>query len=172
MRVRNSFSVRAATGVLGATLAAGATVFAMRNGTTKTVYITRIQASFAATVAFTAASQQLWVAERFTAATPSGGTAYTPARHRAAGPASAIADARAATTGALTVTSVVFEGNQIPLLGTASPAVSTTHNGEVIDFSNDPIVLAVNEGLAIRNVVVWPAAGTGPLTALVSWYEK
>lgn len=148
----------------------------VRNPTTSLskLYVTRVDASFAATVAFTAASQQLFVIERFNTATPSGGTAYTAMRHSSAGGqlSTNVVDARASTTAALTVTSVVFEGNQIPILGTASPAVSTTHMGIPLFLAEDPIILLPGEGLAIRNVVVWPAAGTGVLTALVSWTER
>lgn len=166
------YTVRAATGVLGATLAAGATLFSMRNpsATTRNVYITNIAASFGCTVAFTTASQQLYVAERFTTATPSGGQAYTAMEHDVASPATQVTDIRASTTGALTVTSVVFEGNQVPLLGTASPLVSTVADGG-LDLRDNPIVLRAGEGLCLRNVVVWPAAGTGVLTASVTWYE-
>jgi len=162
--------VRAATGVLGAALAAGGTVFAMRNGSTRRVFVTRITAAFSATVAFTAASQQLFVVERFTAATPTGGTAYTPMPHGSHG-ASQIADARASTTAALTTAAVVFAGAQIPILGAASPAVSTNVAGG-LDLSDDPITLGFDEGLCIRNAVVWPVAGTGSLTAVVSWFES
>lgn len=166
-------TVRATTGVLGATLAAGSTVFAMRHAAapTRDVYVTGIQAQFAATVAFTTASQQLFALERFSTATPSGGTAYTGMKHDTGSAASGLGDIRAATTAALTVTSVVFDGNTVPLLGTASPVVSSTIVGPYLDFSQSPIRLRAGEGLCIRNIVLWPAAGTGVLTASVTWYE-
>lgn len=168
-----SYTVRATTGILGATLAAGAAVFAMRLPSTSTrrVHVYRVQTQFAATVAFTAASQQHFVLDRHNTATHSGGTAYTPLRHAAQG-ASAVDDIRAATTGALTATSVVYEDTPISLLGMASPAVSTTHTGLPLDLRDDPILLEPGDGLTIRNLVVWPAAGTGILTAQVSWWES
>lgn len=170
-RQANAYAVRATTGILGAALAAGATVFAMRNITgTKKVYITRVVVGFHATVAFTAAAQQLFVGERFSAATPTGGTAYTPAKRATTMATSMVTDARASTTAALTTTSVVFEGAQIPLLSCASPAVSTDRS--LIHVFDQPIVLASGEGWAIRNVVVWPAAGTGILHGSVEWYER
>jgi len=169
----NFYSVRAATGVLGAALAAGATLFSMRQAAapTKSIYITGIDVQFACTVAFTTASQQLFVIERFSTATPSGGTAYTPLRHSTSYPASEAVDIRASTTAALTVTSVVFEGFQVPILGAASPLVSSTV-GASFDLREGPIRLQANEGLCIRNVVVWPAAGTGVLTAQIRWNER
>ena len=84
---------------------------------------------------------------------------------------SSVTDCRASTTAALTVTSVVFEGNQIPLFGFASRQCRSTTR-PVPDYNNDPIRLATGEGLAIRNVVIWPAAGTGVLTAMVSWVDR
>lgn len=167
-----AFAVRATTGILAAALAADATVFAMRALTAgKRAYVTKITAGFACTVAFTAGSQQLFVADRFTTATPTGGTAYTPHKKASGMAASVVTDARASTTAALTVTSVVFEGNRIPLLSMGSPAVASDRH-VVHDFSDDPIVLATNEGLCIRNAIVWPAAGTGIFHGSVEWYER
>lgn len=167
------YTVDASTGILAAALAADTTLFSMRQAAapTKTIYITGIRVSFACTVAFTAGSQIKFVYERFSTATPSGGTARTPIRHLNTDPASEAADIRAATTGALTVTSVVFEGRQVPILGLASPLVSTVQF-QPAPLPLNPIKLAANEGFCIKNALVWPVAGTGVLTCSVEWEER
>ena len=57
-----------------------------------------VVAAFGCTVAFTAGSQLLFALERFSVATPTGGTQYTPMKHSSGSPASAVTDCRASTT--------------------------------------------------------------------------
>jgi hypothetical protein len=168
----NAYSARATTGVLGATLAAGSVVFSMYNGGTKTAYVDRIVVGFGVTVTFTAASQLLFAFERLSVAAPTGGTAYTPMKHSTTQAASTITDVRASTTTALSTTGVTFEGNQIPMCGFGSPAAGLNNPLTYFDFNDDPIRLAPTEGLCFRNLILWPAAGTGVITGMVSWADR
>jgi hypothetical protein len=103
-------------------LVTAGTIFALRNASTRHCRITRVvlYTGFAGTTAATAQILQL---KRFSAATPSGGTAITLAagavRHRNIMRDAILADARYADitgTAPLTVTNVVFE----PSMGSVS----------------------------------------------------
>lgn len=167
-----SFSVRATTGTLAATLAADSAVFAMRHSTTADtrVYIHRILTQFAPDVDFTAAGDVLFQAVRFDSATHTGGTAYGAVAHNNDS-STGLTDIRAATTAALTDTSVVYADDHISLLAAGTPKTGTVYHGFDLILERDPIVLDAGEGLAIRNMLTWPAAGSGTLAALVSWTE-
>lgn len=167
-----SFSVRATTGTLAATLAADSAVFAMRHATTADtkVYIHRIQTQFAPDVDFTAAGDVLFQAVRFDDATHTGGTAYGAVSHGGTS-TSAVGDIRASTTAALTDTSVTYADDFISLLAAGTPATGTVYHGFDLIFERDPLVLVAGEGLAIVNMLTWPAAGSGTLAAVVSWTE-
>src|SRR6185437_13187154 len=97
--------------VVAAALAANTTLASMRHGTgaTTNIWISRLRISInAATVGASAGvpGQIAW--QRFTTATPTGGTARTPARKDAStGAATQVADVRDSNA-ALTVTSVNF----------------------------------------------------------------
>lgn len=132
---------------------AACTIWAMRNGTTKTMYIRRIHlmTSFDGTAAASTAQYGL---KRFSAATPSGGTAIAAIKKRSNMPTSSLADARFADTG-LTVTSVVFE---TAMLQFGAPRQNGASGDFQMNFdiggdeNYDCVILAPNEGLAIQTL--------------------
>jgi len=150
-----------------AATAAGSTVWTMRNpaASAKTVYIERI----CLTADFDTGSPlgrtlQRYDLERFTAATPTGGTAVTVATMDTANAATAVTDVRFLDTG-LTTTSVVFAA---PFVTIGVP----TSDGSINPFLRERIgfKLAAGEGLAIRlnNAAV---VGQG-LTGEIVWSER
>lgn len=178
---QESYSARATTGLLGATLAADAPIFGIRNASAaaKSLYIEKIDLGFSVTTAFTATQQFGLYLERFNAAVLGGGAAAAVLRHDASGTgASEIAGAGGgavvATTAALTVVGVAFEGQKVPILGWSNKNLDAQIGpATVFDASEGaPIVLAAGEGLSIRNLIVWPAAGVGVVTGRVFWSER
>lgn len=140
-------------GIRASAATAAATLWAMRNGTSKYIYIRRIHimSSFDGTAA--ASSAQLAL-KRFTAATPSGGGALTPLKKRSTFPASSLLDARFVDTG-LTVAGVSFEAAMIQFGGPRQNGASGDFqmNFDVGGDENyDSIVLAPSEGLAIQSL--------------------
>jgi hypothetical protein len=134
-----------------AATAAPATIWAMRNGGTRTLYIRKIllQAVFDGTPAGSEASYAI---KRFTAATPSGGTAISPIKKRSSYPVSTLADARFLDTG-LTVAGVTFENAAINFGGPRQNGAACEYNMSFDMGGNenyDCFVLAPNEGLAIQ----------------------
>ena len=67
-----------------------------------------------------------------------------------------------------------FDGNRIPVIGYCTNLVGGGCDRLVdcVEAVGQPIKLAPGEGLAIRNLVVWPAAGTGVLTGVIKWEER
>lgn len=133
-----------------AATAGGATVWAMRNGGALKAFLRRIflVASFDGTAA---ASHSQWEIERFSAATPTTGTALTIVKKKSAGIASTVADARFLDTG-LSVTSVVFES---PFIWVGNPRQNGATSEFVFPYNRDledqeDFTLDLNEGLAIR----------------------
>lgn len=184
------------TGVLAATLAADAPIFAIRNGPTQTdfnpstsigaiaakrfVHITSISLRVSSIVAFTAAQQFGLYLQRFSVANLAGGAAALILKVNESGaPDSAClsggaeaGDTRVATTAALTVVGVTFDAtSKIPIYGwtTVGPA---EYFETLVEFETDALRLAPGEGLAIRNSIVWPAAGTGVVTGFVRYQER
>lgn len=152
-----------------AVTAANATVWTMRNpaGSAKTVYIESIglNATFdsGTPVVRTTLRYQLG---RFSAATPTGGTAVTVVENDNANSSTAVTDARFLDTG-LTTTSVIFES---PFSVISVPAVDGGAASFYAQHESIPFVLAAGEGLAIR-LNVASAAGQG-LSGVISWSER
>lgn len=170
------YATRATTGILAAALAVDAPVFGLREAAapTRNVFILRIDIGFGCTVAFTTGSQVGFYMERFSAANLGGGNVSNAFRYDTAYAVTELLDARVATTAALTTAGVTFDGFKVPLISFPSPLL-----GQVIgpftcfDASEtSPIRLRAGEGLAIRNLVVWPAAGTGVMFSRVVWEER
>ncbi len=172
------YSVRATTGVLAAALAVDAPVFGMREAAapTRNAYLLRVQAAFSWVVAATAAQQFGFYFERFSAANLAGGTAANvPMRHDTTYPATELQDIRVSTTAALTSAGVTFDGSKVPFMGWTNSAIGTGVNDMPVVFDHSeggPIRLRAGEGLSVRNLIVWPAAGTGVLTMRWTWEER
>lgn len=160
--------------VVAAALAANTPLMTLRHGASATtnVYITRLHFTFnVATVGASAGvpGQIAW--QRFTTATPTGGTARTPARKdTATGSGTQVADVRDSNA-ALTVTSVVFTD-----IFSILPIPNFTVGGGVeyaIDLDEDEwIKLAAGDGICLRTQVAAPATETWTYTYTIHYLEK
>ncbi len=160
--------------VVAAALAANTSLATLRHGTSATtnLYITRMRISInSATVAAPAGvpGQIAW--QRFTTATPTGGTARTPARKDAStGSGTQVLDVRDSNA-ALTVTSVVFGDvlviNPIPNFTTGNTVEYIT------DLDEDEFIrLTAGDGICLRTQVAGPATMTWTYTYTIHYLEK
>lgn len=155
-------------------IAANNTIWAMRNGAVKTVYVRSIfiNMQFDGT-AGGAPNIGRFAVQRFSAATPTGGLRTSPMKKRSYMPASMIQDIRSAV-GGLSTTGVTFESDAVIF---AVPMVVTGGTSNCQVFFNmpnetyDTFVLASNEGLAIRTSTVSSIAGMGAY-GYVEWDER
>lgn len=145
------------------TLATGTVYFALRAGA-RSIFIRRfdLQMGFTGTAA---ASRSSYEIVRFTAGTPSGGTAVAPAKKISTSAASG-ATILAAPAG-LTMTGATFDAGPVHRVASANQlAVSTTQD---VVFT-DELVLAPGEGIVVRaNGAI--VAGSF-LTGSLGWYER
>lgn len=156
--------------IVAASLAANTTLMAMRNGDSKKIYINRLSIAFTpATVGTSAlvAGSISW--QRFTTATPTGGTARTVSKKRTSYATSTIVDVRDSNA-ALTVTGVVFSNifadRKIPLMTQGG-----LYTWDINLNDNDAIVLEANEGICLRTTVACPATQTWMYSYGLEWNE-
>lgn len=131
----------------GAT-AANATVFSMRNAaaSTRNVYIERLYFMMNWDAGSTLGrTLQYYLLQRFSAATPTTGTAVTAGKYDSSDAASQVTDIRYAQ-GGLTTTSVSFDTNALGIFGHGST------EAEVATYIKEGVAikLAAGEGLCIR----------------------
>jgi hypothetical protein len=140
---------------LTAAVAAGSAVWAMRNGGTRTIYITEIDLLFGFD-GTAAATTSRWELIRFSDANPSGGTAMTPVKHATAMAASSVQDARFNAAAALTVTGITFEDLAFAYGGCQRQvhATNALQLGLGALQRRGIFELAPNEGLALRTNIV------------------
>lgn len=135
--------------VIPTTLTAATTYFAVRNLGARRVFIRCIELKLGFS-GIVAASRSLYEFTRFSAATPTGGTALSALKKDNTMPATTLTDMRFAA-GGLTVSGVVFE-SPLHLVGHTNQ-LSTDH-AQNINFIGDgetgKFVIGVNEGFAIR----------------------
>lgn len=170
-------SIRATTGVMTAALAVDAPVFGIRAAAapTKDTYITRICGSFSWVVAATAAQQFGFYWERFSAANLAGGVAALVMKHDTNHPTIQAQDVRVSAAAALTVAGVTFDGNKVPFMSWTNSAIGTGVLDMPVLFDGDvegPIRLRAGEGISFRNLIVWPAAGTGVAAFRITVEER
>jgi len=155
--------------------AAPLTVWAMRNGGTKVVYIRRIRGYMIFDGTAGAATKRQYQFARFSTATPTGGTSILAniVKRRSGDASTTITDVRFVDTG-LTVGGVVFEAAFQQL---AIP-ISVTSMIIPFDFqykqANDPrgeFQLAINEGVCIRTLTDAATVGQG-IYGTIEWDEK
>lgn len=184
------------TGVLAAALAAAGEMFQFRwTDATRLCIITRLTATFQPLTAWTAATisgapaMEAMFARAWTA-DGSGGTAITLTGNQnklRTSMASSLCNStgqRIATTAALgagtkTLDSFPFlQTNPGKANNTNAAAATEDQSQNFPAFSyqplrdgEHPIVLAQNEGIVIRNAIVWPAAGTGMASFEIGWAE-
>lgn len=178
------FHVSDITGTIAAALAANSSVFGMRldPGSAVNAYITRVMLRYTTIVAYTTpitAGRRLAL-QRFSGAAMSGGTAiaavsaadsnYTGSEFNTANGG----DVRIATTGALTVTGVTFEGLNFGVetlvhVGAAGAYIQSEYEWDT--SQGGPVVLRPGQGLCVRNPAAMDAAGTWQLGVTVHGYE-
>ena len=151
--------------IVPSTLTDGTVYWAFRNTGAKRVFIhkMRIKVGFAGTPGASGSRFQL---RRFSAATPTGGTALDVIKFDNTQPASSVGDARFAPAG-LTVAGVSFE-SRFEMFGVTSD--NNNDAAAVIDFGEHPFVVAPNEGISISayGAVI---AGSWIIGAM-SWDER
>jgi len=167
----NYYSVTGSTSaVIAATLASNTTLVAIRNGGTKIMRISSLLVNFSvATVGTSAlvAGSIAW--QKFTSATPSGGTARTVAKKRNSYLASTVADVRdsnaALTVAGVSFADVYFQSN-IPLM-----TAGALYPWQINMRDTDEVILEANEGICLRTQVICPGTQTWMYSYCVEWCE-
>ncbi len=165
------------TAVVAAALAANTTLMAMRfaPASSRKAYINKIQYSIQVVTAFAAAivpAQVNW--QKFTTATPTGGTGRTPTRKNSSeGSTTDMTDVRDSNA-ALTVTGVVFADSSIIFL---NPSHSVSGTMSIFEWRfdptyNQPFVLQPGEGLCLRTLAAHGAGGTWMYSYQIDWSER
>jgi hypothetical protein len=109
--------------------------------------------------------------QRFTTATPTGGTARTAAKKNSTHPSTSDMTDIRDSNAALTVTSVVFGDLLATSIMPLAVANSVPH---IFDYvpDNQPIMLNAGDGLAMRTQVAMAATQTWVYAWTAQWYEK
>lgn len=159
--------------VVAASLAANTTLMAARfsNSSTRKAYVVRLRVvTELATAGAAGGIAQTLGLQRFTTATPSGGTARTVARSSATkGSATDMTDVRDSNA-ALTVTSVVF-GDVVAGSLVANGSTNVAPLEWVMEFIA-PIELAAGDGLCLRTQNAGPATATWLYSYNMYWFER
>lgn len=180
------------TGVAAGTAANGH-IFAARwapaAGLPKLAMLTRLRVGWVTIAGFTAAQEVGLDVSKVTAYTAAhtGGTALvatglgkTRSFHQIglASPDSAFNDIRIGTTGALTSGTQTFDPTPFRQAQFSELAAAATVPKGIFqlfysneDVNAEPIVLAANEGIVVRNTIGMGAAGTARVTVEMSWVE-
>jgi hypothetical protein len=163
--------------VVAAALAANTTLMSARfaAASSRKAYINKFQIQLVTATLGTAAlvNGSLGL-QKFTTATPTGGTARTPTRKNASeGSVSDMTDVRDSNA-ALTVTSVVF--TDIPLVF-INPASGVIANLVTLEWRfdlpfNQPLVLQAGDGICLRSQIVMPATHTWMYSYTMDWSER
>jgi hypothetical protein len=160
--------------VIAATLATDTVLMAMRfsASSTRKAYVSRLRCLIgAATVGTSALVAGSLGLQRFTTATPTGGTARTPNElAEALATATDMTDVRDSNA-ALTVTSVVF-GNEIARTIVPLFIASGALWMEWIVEPKYPITLVAGDGLCLRTRVVMPGTQTWQFSYTFHWEER
>jgi len=163
--------------VVAAALAANTTLMAARfaAASSRKAYINKFQIQLATATLGTAALVHGTLGlQKFTTATPTGGTARTPTRKNSSeGSTTDMTDVRDLNS-ALTVTSVVFTDIVALFLNPASGAIGNlvTLEWRFDGTFNQPLVLQAGEGICLRSQVVMPATHTWMYSYVLDWSER
>lgn len=159
---------------VAASLASGTTLmsFRMSTSSSRKAYINRIRINFGITnlVATPSVSGALAI-QRFSGATPTGGTARTPNRMNAiSGNTSDVTDIRDSDT-ALTTTSVAFGtiagSSLVPqAIGTGNTQMDWIFEPAV------PLILNPGDGVCFRTQTAMPAVQTWAYSYSIYWFEE
>lgn len=183
-----AYRLSAQSGLLTGVAAASATAgflfsFRWSNGS-KLALIERIRARWHTVSGFTAAQEvglDIIQARNFTVSS-SGGTAVTitgdSMKKRSSHGTTNVGDIRISSTGALTAGTLTLDGNAIAHGGFAELAAAATVPKGFFqaEFNSErdgvmPLVLAVNQGLIVRNLILMGAGGTARVSVEVDWRE-
>lgn len=181
-----SYQVSANTGALttvAASTSSAGTIFSFRylaGGSGTVAVVKRISVGFVCTTAFGTPQMMgygVFAARGFTAS-DSGGTALTLTgnnnKMRTSFATSTVADARVATTGALTAGTRTIDSQPIAMTNFWVPAAGTSLvQTEILNYDAGDynLVLGTNEGFVINNMVLMGATGVGTATVNVEWFE-
>jgi hypothetical protein len=182
------YRIAATTGTIAAALAANGQLFYFRwTDATRLAVITWVQWKFKTLTVFTSATLTDFGVDLYkvTAVSAAGGgtTLGAPSKMRTSMGASLVGSITIATTAALTALTTLDAAAIASSLGHPNRRTPATAIEEPLDqvpygvFNADsghgehPLVLAQNEGIVLRNRVVWPAAGTGVLQVEMGWAE-
>lgn len=162
------------TAAIAAALATDTSLVSMRMSavSTRRAYITKLRVMMNTLTAGAAGGvPSVLGLQRFTTATPSGGTARTASRlgGTSKGTATDITDIRD-NNAALTVTSVVF-GEEIAWSNTPTSSTSVTPV-EWIFEPVAPVELAAGDGLVLRTRQAGPATATWYFSYTFHWFER
>jgi len=137
----------------------------------RTAYLTRLRVQMGVlTVGAAGGVPSVLGLQRFTAATPTGGTARTPNRSGPTkGSATDMTDVRDLNA-ALTVTSVVF-GAEIAWSITPVTGISQAPLEWIVEFPA-PVELGPGDGVVLRTRRVGPATATWFFTYNLYWFER
>lgn len=164
---------RSGTAAIGAALATDTSLVSMRlaAASTRKAYVQRIRVFMSTiTVGAVAGVPSILGLQKFTTATPTGGTARTASRFSGTkGSASDVTDIRD-NNAALTMTSVVFTDEIAWSLTPTDGAISKTY--EWIIEPRAPIELVAGDGLCLRTRQVGPATATWYFTYNFYWFER
>lgn len=180
-----AYAASGMTGIMAAALAAGGTVFTMRNdaSSAKRVFIERIRLQYTCIVAFTTpitAGRRLHlVRSTVSSANPSGGTAIVPVAKNSLHTDSECStagggDTRISTTAALTITGTTFDTNVLRTVGLVHVGAAGAHHETIIDMhpaESAPIILEPGQVLGIVAGAAFDAAGTWTLGVNVDYHE-
>jgi hypothetical protein len=169
------YSVTGQSGAVAASLAANTNLMSMRLvvGSTRKAYITRfrvlvVESTAVGTAALVPGAIGI---QRFTAQTPTGGTARTALRNNEnAGTVTDVTDIRdsaAALTGTAPTWGTVAAMFNVPLFVTSGALWY-----EFIWEPEYPLALAAGDGLGIRTQVVMPATQQWAFSYGVRWFEQ
>lgn len=168
------------TAVVAAGLAADTMLMSARMSavSSRKAYITKIKVHlWAGTANAAAVVPGVLGFRRFTAQTPTGGTARTANRFsETKGTATDITDIRdsnAALTGSAPTWGNVIDQSPIPVLQGAVAAGMCLTDGEdwLMEF-DAPLELAAGDGVALRTIVAGPATATWGYSYTMEWYER
>lgn len=165
---------KSGTAVIAAALAADTTLMSARlsTGSTRRAYINKFRVLMTtSTVGAAGGVPSVLGMQKFSAATPTGGTSRTSTRlgTTTKGSATDITDIRD-NNAALTVTSVVF-GEEVSWSST--PTNSTLAG--IIEWIFEPLApleLAAGEGICLRTRQVGPATATWNFAYTMHWFER
>lgn len=164
---------KSGTAAIAAALATDVSLMSMRfsTGSTRKAYITKIRVFMSTLTAGAAGGvPSVLGIQRFSAATPTGGTARTVQQlGPTKGSASDFTDIRD-NNAALTVTSVVF-GQEVGWYTTPTNGVQVGQI-EWIHEPVAPIELGAGDGICLRTRQAGPATATWYFTYTVHWFER